>query len=68
MLLCGFLAMTRWEYLLRENLNAIDLEHLGEQGWELIVVINVAYPSAKFERFYFKRPLDKSAFITPPGP
>lgn len=49
--------MPRWEYqMFDHDMNAVELEAVGFDGWELVAVIMGVGVST---RFYFKRPLDE---------
>ena len=48
----------KWEYI--TTLHCPDLNKLGEDGWELIVVINYAHPNSP--SWIFKRPLPEEVF------
>ena len=46
----------RWEYKTRMgNLNAVELNILGDEGWELVSIFND--PANGGVRFFFKRAL-----------
>ena len=43
--------MKIWEYETYINANAVDLNELGNEGWELVTVIQ----TNSYKMFYFKR-------------
>ena len=46
--------MQKWEYKIVGNVNELELNRLGEQGWELVSVTFT--DSAYVGNYYFKRP------------
>ena len=54
----------KWEYSFITNCNSKEVYKLGEEGWELVSVIQIA----GCPTYYFKRPKREVFYPTAPGP
>ena len=52
--------MNTWEYKTFINVNAADLNKLGNEGWELVTVVQ----TSSYKMFYFKREKQQKVIIS----
>ena len=51
--------MKTWEYKTFINANAVDLSKFGNEGWELVTVVQ----ASSYKMFYFKREKEQKVII-----
>lgn len=49
--------MRKWEYKVENDPTAFDLQFLGQEGWELVAIVDVNVSWECMRKFYFKREL-----------